>query len=187
MLILGACAAMSACGDSPSSDGPGSGKQAVKCNDLPSYMCDEYPEQCRPDENDVLFLGFECYGTRELPLVCGERSDCVEAEAFLQIGNDAFAFRGCINSLPSGVTVVSEPSEKMIAAAATPCDERLRLIDENCRAFSGGDCPVDELCVVDTLQVLDPERDCATGETYTECRGATIVQVDGVFEYLPCE
>lgn len=187
VVIVSTLVALQACGGPSTGEVAESGKGGVQCEDLPSYTCDEYPEQCRPDEADVLFLGLQCYGETGLAFACSERSECVEAEWFAEVGPDTYVVRGCINHQRSGMTVVSEPSDEMVAAAATPCDERLRLLDENCRMFTGDACPIDEGCRVETGQVLDPERGCATGETSTECVGVTILAPPEMFEFLPCD
>ena len=127
-------------------------------------------------------------GTTGLAFVCSERSECVEAECVLPKSDPIPLWSEAVStSERSGMTVVSEPSDEMVAAAATPCDERLRLLDENCRMFAGDACPVDEGCRVETGQVLDPERGCATGETYTECLGVTILAPPEMVEFLPCD
>jgi len=185
LLTLCAVVALLACGDSLVSDAPESGKQAIQCDEVPTYMCDEYPEQCRPDEAHVLFVGLQCYGSMRT-VNCSQRSDCVEAEWFAEVGPDPELVRGCINDPLWAGRIISEPSEELVAATATPCHERLRLLDENCRTFAGEECPLEEGCRVDTLQVLDPERGCATGETYTECRGVRFIQL-GEIEFQPCE
>ena len=186
-IALSITVALQACGDPSPSDIGGPDKQATQCDELPSYVCDDYPEQCRNEEVRVLNLDLECYVATG-SFSCSERADCVEAEWFAETSHETFLIRGCVNNRHTGLSVIETPSEEQAAATRISCAERLRLIDEHCRTFSGDACPENEGCRVNTLQVLDPDRGCATGETYTECAGARFLQVDlGTFEFLPCE
>ena len=177
-----------ACGDPSAEPSDGAGKGAIECSELPSYLCSDYPEQCRSGEADLIYTGIlECYAALDTSIGCSDRSDCDEAEWFAQVGDETLRVRGCVNDVPEGMTIISEPSSELAAAAETTCEQRFQLLDEYCSGFTGADCPVREGCEVDTRQVLDPERGCATGDTYDACvRGIRFLQI-GEFESLPCE
>ena len=120
VVIVSTLVALQACGGPSTGEVAESGKGGVQCEDLPSYTCDEYPEQCRPDEADVLFLGLQCYGETGLAFACSERSECVEAEWFAEVGLDTYVVRGCINHQRSGMTWSRNPLTKWLHPQQPP-------------------------------------------------------------------
>lgn len=188
-VFLQAALLVPACGDPSSNPASGSDKQGVVCSELPTYMCEEYPEECRPDEADHVYLGlYGCYATRSFPVGCSDRRGCDQAEWFAEEGTELLFVRGCFNNRPPHMTVISNPSSEMLAATETLCRDRFLFLDEYCSGFTGDECPLDEGCEIETRQVLDDERGCATGETYDACiRGLRFIAKPGLFEFVPCE
>ncbi|MEM9729571.1 MAG: hypothetical protein AAF997_13360 [Myxococcota bacterium] len=185
---MSVASSLQACGDVGTTDSVSEG-QRVQCEQLPSFLCDEHPDDCRPDEADVLYLGpFECFGSASSPFSCSDRENCEEAEWFATNDVDTYRIRGCFNSRSESFAVISEPSAEILAAAATSCEQRFRLLDEFCAGFSADECAVAEGCKIETRRVLDPDRGCATGETFDVCiRGLSILSTPGEFEFLPCD
>jgi hypothetical protein len=144
----------------------------LPCGRYSTYRCrEDHSDRCLLNEGFRLAVDQGCHEGRDL-LNCTDRDACVEGEWIAESSyGDLLLVRGCVNDSPPGSSMISNPSESLLAAAGLSCYDAWLEIDEMCRALSAQECEGVPGCWVQVEEVIDPDFYCDTGETRVFCEG----------------
>lgn len=178
------------CGDS-SESGPYvvEGKVEHPCSTYSVYRCrHDYSDRCRVNEATRINFEDGCYESNSSAQNCTEIEGCVESEWLAEDGHDeTVIIRGCLNDPPPGSRAISNPSEALLSAEATSCEEVFQMRREACSRLSVDDCfEQGEGCTVSTEDVIDWELSCDTGEEQQYCEYPIGISIDAVFYFHLC-
>jgi hypothetical protein len=177
------------CGDS-SESGPYvvEGKVEHPCSTYSVYRCwHDYSDRCRVNEATRINFDDGCNGSNSWGQNCTEIEGCVESEWLAEDSyGQAVIMNGCLNDPPPGSRTISNPSETLLSAAATSCEEVFRERREACSRLSVDDCLEEgEGCRVSTEDVIDSEQYCDTGEERQYCEYPSNITL-GTFSWHLC-
>ncbi len=180
------------CGDS-SESGPYvvEGKVEHPCStySYSAYRCrHDYSDRCRV--NQATRINFEdgCYETNSRGQNCTEIEGCVEGE---WLAEDSYGqtviMNGCVNDPPPGSRAISNPSEAVLSAGATSCEEVFLERREACAQLSVDDClDKGDGCQVRVEDVIDREKFCDTQQDRHFCEYARVGVTLGIIHWPIC-
>jgi hypothetical protein len=148
------------------------GKVVLPCSAHSVYRCrQDYSDTCRLNEATRIDFDDGCYKSNRWGQNCTEIEGCVEGEWLAEdVYDQTVIIRGCLNDPPPGSRPISNPSETLLSASATSCEEVFQERREACSRLSIDKCHDEgEGCRVRVEDVIDRERFCDTGDDRQFC------------------